>query len=107
MQSLNHDKFSRWRRGAAWIAPLLCFAVAAGAANFTVSLDRDNIPVGESATLTLKFEGSEPKTAPALPRIPNLNFGNPAMSSQVQIVNGDYSSSVSYSYDVSATQPGE
>ncbi len=94
MQSLNHNKFSRWRRVATWIAVLLCFVVAAGAANFTVSLDRDNIPVGESATLTLKFEGSEPKTAPSLPRIPNLNFGNPTMSSQVNIINGDYSSSV-------------
>lgn len=92
----------------AWIAALLCLAVvAAGAANFTVSLDRDNIAVGDNATLTVKFEGSSPNSPPSLPRIPNLNFGNPMTSSQVNIINGDYSSSVSYTYDVSATQPGE
>src|SRR5579859_5117775 len=46
-------------RIAAWIVALLCLvAMAADAANFTVSLDRDNIPVGETATLTMKFEGS-------------------------------------------------
>ena len=112
MQSLNHSKFSRsrgrWRRGIAWVATLLCLAAgAAGAANFTVSLDRDNIPVGETATLTLKFEGASPNTVPSLPRIPNLNFGNPVPLSEFRSVNGVSSSSVSYSYDVSATQPGE
>jgi hypothetical protein len=107
MQSLNHNKFSRWRRGVAWIAALLCFAAAASAANFTVSLDHDNIAVGESATLTLKFEGGSPKSPPSLPRIPNLNFSNPLPTSELTIVNGVRSYGVSYTYDVSATQPGE
>ena len=53
--------------GLAWLAPLL-----AGAASFTATLDRENVTVGESATLTLRFEGGNPKSIPFPSDIPHL-----------------------------------
>ena len=51
---------------AFWIAP------AAWAADFTVSLDRDTITVGEQAALSLKFDGVQPQGTPDLPAISGL-----------------------------------
>ena len=45
---------------------------AAGAQSFTASLDNDTITLGQSATLTLTFEGGQPQNSPSIPAIPNL-----------------------------------
>ena len=45
---------------------------AAGAQTFTASLDNDTITLGQSATLTLTFEGGQPQNSPAIPAISNL-----------------------------------
>jgi BatD DUF11 like domain len=87
---------------------ILAFTIAARGANFTVSLDRDTITLGESVTLTLTFEGGDPGNAPELPAIPNLDIGGSSgKSSQISIVNNQVSSTISYSYAIKPRQAGE
>jgi len=87
---------------------LASVTIAAQAANFTVSLDRDTITLGESVTLTLTFEGGDPGNAPELPAIPNLDIGGSSgKSSQIRIDNNQVSSTISYSYSIKPRQPGE
>src|SRR2546430_2491677 len=52
-----------------WFGPL-----PLSAASFTATLDRETVAVGESATLSLSFEGGEPKSIPVPPAIPNLQI---------------------------------
>ena len=64
---------------------------ASRAANFTASLDRDTITLGETATLTLAFEGGQPKSLPALPAIKNLqvqDFNNWSQNIQMDMNTG-------------------
>jgi hypothetical protein len=75
-------------------------------ATFTTTLDRETVTVGESATLTLKFEGGEPKAFPAPPALPNLQVAGGGTSQNITIVNGKYSASTSQSFALTPTQPG-
>lgn len=77
------------------------------AATFTATLDRESVTVGETATLSLIFEGGEPSAMPAPPQLPNLKMGGGGSSRNMQIINGQVSSSLSQSYLLSPTQPGE
>jgi len=88
----------------------VCLLVHAGnslGANFTVTLDRDTVMLGDSATLSLQFEGGQPKEIPSLPGNPNLQFTSLGQSSQFSFVNGASSSTVSYNFAITAKQPGE
>jgi len=84
--------------------------VAGWAANFTASLDRDLMTMGENATLSLNFEGSDQAPQPNLPTVPGLTFNGPSTSSQrsVSFVNGNVQSSISvtYSYAVTPAKTG-
>jgi hypothetical protein len=77
------------------------------AAHLTATLDRDTVSVGESVTLTLAFEGGSPKDPPAPPSIHNLRVGYGGQSSQFSWVNGQSSSTVTYTYSLTPAQPGE
>ncbi len=88
--------------GLAWLAPLL-----AGAASFTATLDRENVTVGESATLTLRFEGGNPKSIPFPSDIPHLQISDAGTSRNISIVNGQYSASFLKNIILTPTQPGE
>jgi len=44
------------------------------AASFTARLDRTSVPVGESVTLSLTFEGAAPPGSPGLPEFPGFNI---------------------------------
>src|SRR5438445_6982913 len=68
------------------------------AAGLTASLDRNVISLGESATLTLVFEGVNPGGAPALPAIPGVTVAGTSQSSEFTIVNGQAQSKLSFSY---------
>src|SRR5271167_1882800 len=66
----------------------------ARAANFTASLDRDTIALGESATLSLTFEGGQPQNLTALPSITNLSVQDDnhwSQNIQMDMVNGQSS----------------
>src|SRR5258706_15255012 len=79
-----------WRRGAAALlcALLVPCAPTLSAAQLTASLDRDAITLGEAATLSLTFEGSQTEKVPSLPSVANLQITYTGQSSQVSIVNG-------------------
>ena len=77
------------------------------AASFTATLDRETVTVGESATLTLRFDGGEPKAIPAFPQLPNLQVANEGSSRNISINNGQVSASISQTFALTPTQPGE
>ncbi len=90
--------------GVLWLG----FSVPATAVTFTVSFDRNPITLGESAVMSLTFEGGSPTSLPNLPEIPNLQVSSPAgHTSQFSFVNGVSSSTESYTYTVTPTQAGE
>ncbi|HTV63006.1 MAG TPA: BatD family protein [Verrucomicrobiae bacterium] len=77
----------------------------ARAASFTASLDRDSISLGETATLSLSFEGAQPKNVPT-PDVPGLEFVNSGTSQNVSFINGAMSSTVTVSYSVTPERTG-
>jgi BatD DUF11 like domain len=86
----------------------LGFSVPARAVNFTVSFDRNPITLGESAVLSLTFDGGPPTALPGIPQIANLNFSNPpGRTSQYTFVNGVTSTTESYTYTVTPAQAGD
>ena len=77
------------------------------AATFTAALDRDTITLGESATLSLTFSGTSQQNVPTLPPISNLQFGYVGPSSQITIINGQTSSTVTHNFTVTPRQAGD
>src|SRR5579872_4357453 len=77
-----------------------CFwaTVATNAATFTASLDRDTITLGESATLSLTFEGGSPDNVPTPPGNPNLQVVESGTSTQFKFINGQSSSAVTHTF---------
>ena len=87
---------------------LLLFCQPSTAApGFSATLDRNVVPVGESVTLNLVFEGISPAGPPQLPALPNLSFGGVSQSSAFSFANGQQTSTLTYSYTLAATQPGD
>lgn len=79
---------------------------AAWAATFTASLDRDALTLGETATLSLTFEGGQSRNVPT-PRVPGLQFTQNGTSQSMSIVNGAVSSSITVNFSVTAQREGE
>src|SRR5690349_12221318 len=97
LEKMKSEKCSRHRapRGLVSLFLALVFILlssTAQAANFTASLDRNSIVLGESVTLTLNFEGGTPAKAPSL-TIPNVRISNQGTSQQFVSVNGQFTSS--------------
>ena len=88
------------------LAALCLGSVRLDAATFTASLDRDNIALGESATLSLAFEGGQPKNVPTLD-IPGLQIVSAGNSQNFSIINGQMSSTVTVTYTVTPRKTGE
>lgn len=77
------------------------------AAGFSAALDRDTIALGESATLTLTYQGGSPSEPPVLPTVPNLSIHFRSESRQTQVFNGRFSSAVVHFYAVTPSQVGQ
>jgi hypothetical protein len=86
-----------------------CFvtAIRASGATFSATLDRQSMEAGDSATLSLDFEGGKPQNAPDLPNIPNLEISGPSESQSFTVINGQASSKDSLIYRITALKPGE
>jgi hypothetical protein len=85
-----------------------CGLITCGrAADFTASLDRDNVTLGEQATLSLKFDGVQPQNAPSLPAVTGLQFRYVGPSSSFSFINGQTSSSITYNYLVAPQREGQ
>ncbi len=87
------------------ILALACLAPAALAASFTATLDRDTIMLGETATLSLAFEGAQPRNVPS-PNVPGLYFSQAGTSQNVSIVNGAMTATVTVTFNVTPRQTG-
>jgi len=85
----------------------LVAAVAALAASLTATVDRNVVPVGESVTLNLTFEGATPPGPPNLPAMTGLTPRGVSQSSAMTIINGQTSQTLTYTYPLAATQPGD
>ena len=95
-----------WR---AWLLFSLAFlmgALSATAATFTASLDRSNITLGETATLSLRFDGASPD-APGLPSVSGLQIDYVGPSTQFSFINGRTMSSVTHNYTITPQKAGE
>lgn len=87
---------------------LLCLVVApAHAASFTASLDNDTLTLGQSATLSLTFEGGQPRNTPGLPDIPGLQISYVGPSSQFSFINGQTSSTVTHHFTITPQRTGD
>ena len=101
---------SVWRGGERFLlAVALLWLGLAGAlgATFTAALDRNSVPVGESVTLTLTYDGAANAETPQIPPLPNLTVASAGQSSQFSFLNGQRSTQVTFSYQLTATQPGD
>jgi hypothetical protein len=67
--------------GFLFLAALGFVPTVASAANFTASLDRDTIALGEQATLSLTFEGGQPANL-SMPQVSGLQMNQVGNSSQ-------------------------
>jgi len=92
--------------GFLFLAATGLISTHARAATFTASLDRDTISLGETAALSLAFEGAQPKNVPS-PDVPGLQIVNSGTSQNVSFINGAMSSTVTVTFSVTARQAGE
>src|SRR5687768_15262297 len=83
---------------AAW----LCAAGTATAASLSAAVDRNVVPVGESVTLSLTFEGAAPQATPGLPSIPNFRVQGVSQSSSITIINGQATHKFTYDFPLLA-----
>jgi hypothetical protein len=83
------------------------WATASQAASFTAALDRTSVAAGESVTLTFQFEGDKPNQIPTPPAVANLRIEARTPVQNYQIGNGQVSSSLSQTFILTPTAPGE
>ena len=115
MERLRGKSFVCWRGcklnllpvAAGFCLVLLWLAVApARAASFTASLDNDTLTLGQSTTLSLTFEGGQPKNVPT-PGVSGLQISQAGTSQNVSWVNGAMSSTATVAFSVTPQRPGE
>ena len=88
------------------LAVAVMLQLAATAASFTASLDRDAITLGENAVLSLTFEGAQPNSLSA-PQVAGLQFTQAGTSQSTSWVNGAMTSSITISFQVTPQRAGE
>lgn len=103
-QNADARRFPCWK---AFLVAAVCLLMsfAADAANFTASLDRDSIELGETATLSLTFEGGQPGNVPT-PDVPGLEIANTGNSTSFSFINGQMSSVVTVTFSITPQQTG-
>ena len=85
-----------------WVVSTLGLAKAA---NVTATLEPADISMGQAAQLTVTVQ-SRDADEPQIPAVNGLDFQQVGQSSQIQVINGAMSANVSYTYAVTAVQPG-
>ncbi|MFM1769537.1 MAG: hypothetical protein RJA22_2066 [Verrucomicrobiota bacterium] len=77
-------------------------------ATLTATLDRNIVPVGESVTLSLTYEGVAAAEAPNLPPLPALaQAQGTSQRTEMSFINGRQSMKVIFDYRLVARQPGD
>lgn len=95
-----------WPRLLSLMAVCMC-AASVRAATFRIELDRDNISVGESATLQMIFEDGAPGTVPNFPSQPNLTISYQSNGRSFQTIGGRTTSQVTVQFAVTPAVPGD
>ena len=95
-----------WRRGSFLLVWLALLGSVLGA-TVDARLDREAVSVGEAVTLSISVHGGSPDAGPGLPALPNATWGDARQSSSFSAVNGVATSSITFSYDLTPTQPGD
>lgn len=93
-----------------WVFLVACASPAvalAASVTISASLEPQFVTLGETANLSISFQGTSQQGAPVLPEVPNLQIRYLGPSSQVTIVNGQVSSTVTHNYTVGAAAPGD
>lgn len=87
---------------ALWIA--ICPSTLG--AEVMAELDRDSVPVGNGAMLTLRVSGGR-AAAPVIPEVENLIVNPRGQSQEMRMVNGRTTVSVTFNYVVGSNIPGD
>src|SRR5256885_2314821 len=104
---VSGPQYNKLRRSFFALLNCLLFCQAgAAAATFTATLDRDTVAVGETATLSLTFEGGNPEGLSDL-EIPNIKIDGPGVTQSFSFVNGKATSSVTETFVLTPMQPGD
>ncbi len=83
-----------------------CLSVTLTAAEVTAQLDRQSVPAGSGAMMTLRISG-ESAGKPAIAAVPNLIVEPRGQSQQTRWINGTTTSTVIYHYAVGSNTPGD
>lgn len=94
-----------WKLAGGAFALALAVAGAAGAQGIDAAIDRNQATVEEPLLLTVTVHGSQ-EARPVLPELPDFDVRALGTSTQLQIVGGQASASISYSYRLLAKGPG-
>ena len=86
---------------------LLLAASGALAANFTASLDHDTITLGETATLSLKFEDGTPENLPTPAAVAGLQMNYANQITFNSDLNGNKNSTLTVTYAVTPQRTGD
>ncbi len=70
------------------------------------SLSHHSFPLDKAARLTITVTGTSRNGPLELPEIDNIHLHSQGSSSQISVINGAISSSISHNYLIQATQPG-
>lgn len=70
------------------------------------SISHTRFPLDRAARLTITVNGAARGISVQLPEVENLRYHSRGQSSQINMINGNVSSSVSYNYLVQAMEPG-
>ncbi|MBL9134476.1 MAG: protein BatD [Verrucomicrobiales bacterium] len=104
---LPHPLFPRPFAFLACVLVWLGLTGLAHAASINLTLDRDMIGLGDSATLKVTVEGGSGRDSPQVPEVPGLRFTPTGTSMSFAFVNGRQSVTSDSSYTITATKLGE
>jgi hypothetical protein len=91
---------------AACLVLAACLGLTATAAEVTAQLDRESVPAGSVAIMTLRISGGR-AGQPAIADVPNLIVEPRGQSRQTQWINGTTTSTVIHHYAVGSNTPGD
>lgn len=88
------------------IGIVLLISTPAIAVEVDAQLDRDAVPAGNGAVMTLRISGSR-AGQPQIPEVENLIIQSRGQSQQIQMLNGETTLSVTYTFVVGSNTPGD
>jgi hypothetical protein len=99
------DRSRRWL----WFVVFFALVSEAFSANFTASIDRDSVVLGDQVVLTLKFENGQPQAPVNLPQVEGLQVIQSSVSQNSSMVvdNGVQSTVLTYSVALQPSRSGE